>query len=180
VECLKRWQSHVFEQSCKAAGADAEETSTRYTRCNVCKHSFRISPFTPPERHRLVRRMTRIGHSRIAPVCHIGFRMMQHYVVSLSLMSGLETAMTSVLTSLFHADTSMPDDRRRTWCTAVLRVMTGLSVMKAVLRRKLTLFSGTVGACTSAMRHLVQRVVTLYGSLFSRLLRVVNFSPSFS
>lgn len=171
----------MFEQSCKTAGGDVEETSSRYTRCSVCKYPFRMSPFTPPERHRLVQRMTRIGHSRIAPVCHIGFRMMQHYVVSLSLMSGLETAMTSVLTSLFHADTSVSGDRRRkTWCTAVLRVMTGVSVMKAVLSRKLTLFTGTVGACTSAMRHIVQRVARLYGSLFSRLLRVVNFSPSFS
>lgn len=120
VDCLKAWQ----DQLCRMKGKNP-------LYCDVCHHAYTVN--TRLLQHRVRRIVMSITHSQIAPLVAMIFRSIQHYVVSLSLMNGLETALTSMASSASSWSRGLHCQH----CTNVLRAITGISVINMVVSRTL-------------------------------------------
>lgn len=132
VECLRRWQLQRWKQY---GGRRARHMS----RCDVCKGELRVNGVLQecPGLHKV---LLSLGHGRLLPLMSIPFRVFQHYIVSLSLMVGLETAVNSALCSIraLRGGLSVGSTlTRAAHVSNMLKVMTGISIINTVLRRKL-------------------------------------------
>jgi hypothetical protein len=110
--------------------------------------------------------MLSIGHGRLLPIMSIPFRVFQHYIISLSLMVGLETAVNSALCSVRALAGGLSVGSTLTRAAHVsnmLKVMTGISIINTVLCRKLD-----VGALKRVIMQYPCMLVTRASHVLSR------------
>ncbi|KAI8114635.1 hypothetical protein M9434_002755 [Picochlorum sp. BPE23] len=143
TDCLKAWQ----DQLCRMKGKNP-------LYCDVCHQAYTVN--TRLLQHRVRRIVMSMTHSRIAPLVAIIFRAAQHYVVSLSLMNGLETALTSMASSASSWRRGLSGEH----CTNVLKAITGISVINIVVSRTLNGVLDLVCAPFKAIKRFYEGFVT--------------------
>lgn len=132
VECLRRWQQQRWKQY---GGRRARQMS----RCDVCKGELKVDGVmqTGAGLHTM---LLSLGHAQLMPIMSIPFRVYQHYIISLSLMVGLETAVNSALSSInaWRGIRVVGSTMSRAMHVSnALKVMTGISIINTVVCRKL-------------------------------------------
>lgn len=121
--------------------------------CDVCHQAYTVN--TRLLHHRVRQIVMSMTHSRIAPLIAVIFRAAQHYIVSISLMNGLETALTSMASSASSWRRGISGEH----CTNVLRAITGISVIHIVVSRTLNGVLDLVCAPFKAIKRLYQGFV---------------------
>ncbi len=158
LDCLRRWQLQRWKQYGGGRGR-------QMSRCDVCKGELRVNGVLQ-DCSGLHKMMLSIGHGRLLPIMSIPFRVFQHYIISLSLMVGLETAVNSALCSVRALAGGLSVGSTLTRAAHVsnmLKVMTGISIINTVLCRKLD-----VGALKRVIMQYPCMLVTRASHVLSR------------
>lgn len=158
LECLRRWQVQRWKQQGGGRGR-------QMSRCDVCKGELRVNGVLQ-DCSRLHKMLLSLGHGRLLPIMSIPFRVFQHYIISLSLMVGLETAVNSALCSVRALTGGLSVGgtlSRAAHVSNMLKVMTGISIINTVLCRKLD-----VGALKRVVMQYPCLLVTRASHVLSR------------
>lgn len=156
--CLRRWQLQRWKQYGGGRGR-------QMSRCDVCKGELRVNGVLQ-ECSGLHKLMLSLGHGRLLPIMSLPFRVFQHYIISLSLMVGLETAVSSALCSVRALAGGLSVGStlsRAAHVSNMLKVMTGISIINTVLCRKLD-----VGALKRVIMHYPCMLLTRASHVLSR------------
>jgi hypothetical protein len=166
VDCLCRW----YHQRKYVTG------SKRGNVCDVCKVDLSY-PGMPTTRSQVPTVVRRIWAGQLAASA---FRLLQHYIVSITLMGGLETAVSSIMASFvaYRSDRRLPPGGRHGdddnaglssghHASNLIKAITGVSIIRTVVMGHVDLFSHV-----EMVRRWCKRMWDFVGLLISKHLRI--------